>query len=144
MDANVLMQQGLTRALEEEVARIKKTGIFNLSYEVAGNPIYLEAQQELLIFRIIQETFNNCIKHSNAENCTLQLDYKSDALNIKIYDDGKGFEVEKAKQSMRAGLQNIQNRVNMLGGNMTLHSEPGCGSSLLLYIPYTNYAENKS
>jgi two-component system, NarL family, sensor kinase len=90
LNADIIIQHGLLKALEEEMQRIRQTGMFSLSYEVEGTPVYLQNQQELIIFRIIQESFNNIIKHAGASDASLLLRYSPADPAITITDNGRG------------------------------------------------------
>ncbi|MBL7749685.1 MAG: hypothetical protein JNM19_19765 [Chitinophagaceae bacterium] len=136
LNADIIIQHGLLQAIEEEIQRIRQAGLFTLEFEVAGTPIYMDNQKELIIFRIVQESFNNIIKHAHASHARLILYYDTAALTITITDDGNGFDTELAKLNSRAGLKNMSTRINILHGNMQVKSQPGKGTELLFTIPF--------
>jgi two-component system, NarL family, sensor kinase len=136
LDADIINRDGLLSAVEEELQRIKKTGYFHVSYSVTGNPVYMNSQAELVIFRIIQEAFNNIIKHAHARTASLQLHYNHKWLQIEIADDGNGFDPELVPAGHHAGLNNMEARIKLLGGKMDIKSIPGQGSSLNFIIPF--------
>lgn len=136
LDANVLLYQGLHRAVEEETERIRKTGVLELKLKVSGSPVYMDNQRELLVYRTIQEALNNVIKHAKARHCTLQLNYGNEQLEVIITDDGCGFETEAAENSGRAGLKNMRNRIKMLEGQLDIQAANGYGTQLHFAAPY--------
>lgn len=135
MNADIIIQQGLLRAVEEEIRRIRQAGLFTLEYTLAGIPVYMNAQQELIIFRIIQEAFNNIIKHSKTSSASLQLLYTDMKMQFTIADKGIGFDTELSAKNRQAGLKNMETRAKMLGGSMKIESRPGLGTSLNFTIP---------
>src|SRR5262245_25936885 len=82
MNSELISNQGLIEALERELTRIRELCLFGLEYKINGNPVFMESQKELVIFRIIQEAFNNIIKHAKATLVKLTLDYKEDHIDI--------------------------------------------------------------
>lgn len=135
LNADIISQQGLLKALEEEINRIRHTGLFHLVYEVSGNPVFMDSRKELIIFRIIQEAFNNIIKHAGAANVQLVLHFNSSTLQVALNDDGRGFDKELAGSSNRAGLKNIETRIQILKGTTQLSSQPGKGTLLEFSVP---------
>jgi signal transduction histidine kinase len=92
-------------------------------------------QRELIIFRIVQEAFNNIIKHAKASRATLSLQYNRCDLLVNIEDDGQGFETTEIHVKRNAGLKNIETRIKMLRGMMKITSIKGTGTSLSFTIP---------
>ena len=121
--------------MEEEVGRIRAARLLNIKYEASDNTVFMDSQKELIIYRIIQEAFNNILKHADAANARLLLEYNSTHLTINITDDGKGFVPVNNLQTGNAGLNNMQSRVKMLEGSMNISSQPGTGTTLLFTIP---------
>lgn len=136
LNADVIIQHGLLKATEDEMLRIRQAGLFNLDVAITGDPVYMDNQKELIIFRIIQEAFNNIIKHANAGNAKLALHYNAVRLAITISDDGKGFDTELAGSNRKAGLKNIATRIKTLKGEMHICSRPGNGTVLSFNIPF--------
>ena len=135
LNADIIIQQGLLKALEEEIERIRHTDQFELEYEVKGSPVFMDSNKELIIFRIIQEAFNNVIKHAKASVVQLQLDFCPQQLQICIADNGKGFNQDISKNRGNAGLKNMETRANILKGEMQVFSSPETGTQLLFTIP---------
>src|SRR5215469_4126424 len=91
LSSELITNHGLTQALEKEINKIKEMGLFELHYEITGNPVFMDSNKELIIFRIIQEAFNNVIKHAKASLVKLQLHYNIGQIEIFMSDDGVGF-----------------------------------------------------
>ena len=136
LNADVIIQHGLLIAIEEELHRIRQAGLFTIEFELNGTPVYMDSQKELIIFRIIQEAFNNIIKHAQAVKASLLMNYNEIELTIAIHDDGKGFDTELSAFNRQAGLKNMETRTKMLGGQMNIHSQPGQGTTLNFTIPF--------
>jgi signal transduction histidine kinase len=135
LNADIIIQQGLLQALEEEMQRIRQADQFELLYEVKGSPVFMDSNKELIIFRIIQEAFNNVIKHAKASVVQLQLDYCPDQLQILISDNGRGFDPERNRNGGNAGLKNMETRASILKGEMQVFSSAESGTNLIFTIP---------
>ena len=139
LNSDVISSHGLITAIKNEIQRIREIGLFNIDLNIAGNPVYMDTQKELIIFRIIQEAFNNIIKHANATNSTLTLNYNATALNIGIQDNGSGFvlpDISLSDKTGNAGLKNMQTRTKMIGGEMKIESVINKGTILSFILPY--------
>src|SRR5205807_832136 len=92
-----------------------------------------------MIFRIVQEGFANIARHARASHVWLSLRRQRDALLVEIGDDGQGFDLAQTHEYPRTyggmGLSNVRERVNTLGGTLSIWSLPGKGTTLHLYIP---------
>ena len=135
LNADIIIQQGLLQALDEEMHRIRQADQFELVYEVKGSPVFLDSNKELIIFRIIQEAFNNVIKHAHASVVQLQLDYCPEQLQILVTDNGRGFDPDRNKSGGNAGLKNMETRASILKGEMQVFSSAETGTTLLFTIP---------
>ncbi len=83
---------------------------------------------KLTIYRIVQEQFNNILKHAGASNIYLSLGHENKQLLLCIRDDGRGFD--KTKKTEGVGLMNMRTRASLFNGEMTIHSTPGEGCEL--------------
>ena len=140
MNSELIANQGLVEALKKETTRLSELDLFELSYHITGSPVFMDSQKELVIFRIIQEAFNNIIKHAKASLVKLNLEYKTDHINVLIADNGKGFckeEVEQNKnKESNAGLSNMQKRAMLFNGKTIIDSTVGAGTIIYVTIPY--------
>ena len=135
LNADIIIQQGLLQALDEEMHRIRQADQFELDYEVKGSPVFMDSNKELIIFRIIQEAFNNVIKHANASAVQLQLDYCPEQIQILVTDNGRGFDPERNRNGGNAGLKNMETRAQILKGEMQVFSSAESGTNLIFTIP---------
>ena len=136
LNADIIIQQGLLQALEEEIQRIRQADPFIIEFELTGTPVYFDAQKELVIFRIIQEAFNNTIKHARATLVKLSLHYNETKLIVTLKDNGLGFDTHLYEHKGHAGLKNMETRVTVLKGTMNIDSQPGRGTSISFNIPF--------
>lgn len=140
MNPEIIESHGLIKALELELKKIKKVGLFNTDFILSGNTVFMNSQKELVIYRIIQESFNNIIKHAKAKNVLLKLHYSHSSLNTIIKDDGKGFvlgqTLKKDLSIQQSGLTNMKKRASLINGSLYVSTEPGKGTTINLTIPY--------
>ncbi|MBI3139724.1 MAG: sensor histidine kinase [Sphingobacteriales bacterium] len=132
---------GLVRALEQELELFRKTGFYTRLH-VQGSSRKLEPEKELIIFRILQESLNNIIRHAEANSITVSIVYLDNRLELQIQDDGKGASMEQldmeGNSNRSLGLRNMSSRAKMIGGTFSIKSEPGNGTIIKLNIPFNN------
>lgn len=136
LNSDYIQTVELKDLIAEEMARINRTGIISATMKEGGSPQKLPYQNKLIVFRIIQESLHNIIKHAEATAVTVVVNYSGDTIEISVQDNGKGFDVEGAKQAGGLGLQNISSRTTLIGGKALIKSSPGQGAIISLTIPY--------
>ena len=134
MSSEIILNNGFIRALEFEITQLNKSGLFKLKLQVTGEPVFLESQRELVLFRIVQEALNNIVKHAAARAITIFLHYNEQLMSLKITDDGKGFANGKNVET-GTGLANMKRRAGLLQGNFTINSQLGNGTEINIKIP---------
>lgn len=97
----------------------------------------IKEKLKLVIYRVIQESFNNVVKHSNATKVTLKLYKTEHFLNLKIEDDGQGFsfEEEDTKVRSRLGLNNMRERAELSGGVFHVDVDQMAGTRINVIWP---------
>lgn len=130
---------GFARSLEKFVDHLKKTRIYNISFNKIGQEYRLPAEKEIILLRMSQEILNNIVKHANATNIDISIIYETDSYRIKISDDGKGFDVaavaaDPDKQDSN-GLKNLRNRAAVIGAELNIASRPGAGTTVIIDLP---------
>jgi signal transduction histidine kinase len=107
--------------------------------EIEGLDARLPADVETAVFRVVQEALTNVLRHSGATSVLIQMARAGGRLSIEIEDDGKGFEpdaVATPESSGRGlGLLGIRERVELLGGSVTIDSTPGEGTRVAVTVP---------
>jgi len=138
LNSELIANQGLIEVLKNEIDRLKELDLFALNYTITGTAVFMDSQKELVIFRIIQEAFNNIIKHAKASIVKLSLHYDVEELKILITDNGKGFHNEAIAENNKstAGLSNMNKRAKVLNGKTIIQSRPQGGTSVYITIPY--------
>lgn len=136
LNAEALLQHGLLPGLDEEVSRLRILNRFELQYEVNGFTSYMDPQREIVIYRIIQEGFQNILKHAEATRTQLLLHFHPDYVHVSLTDNGKGFNPSDRTSTRSTGLINMENRIKFLKGDFQIHSGPNKGTRILFTIPY--------
>lgn len=132
---------GLVRAVEYELDMIKKTGVHKTSFNVEGKIKKLEPQTELILFRIVQETLHNIIKHAEASSIWISARYTENDLGLEIKDNGKGFHpTAESDQDTDSGLgiRNMHNRAWLIGAKFNLNSIKNEGTSVTIVLPFVS------
>ncbi|RYG44996.1 MAG: PAS domain-containing sensor histidine kinase, partial [Chitinophagaceae bacterium] len=93
----------------------------------------LDRNQKLTIFRTIQESLNNVIRHAKANSVNIDISRNADQITLRITDDGIGFQKDSVKKG--AGLKNISNRVYLINGDFQIKSKPGNGCQINISFP---------
>jgi signal transduction histidine kinase len=96
--------------------------------------IFLGKDQELQLFRIVQELVSNTIKYAEASKIEISLVNRETVLNFGYIDNGNGFDVSEAKKVKGLGITGIENRAAILGANLTIDSSLGNGISVFLKL----------
>ena len=136
LNPEVVTSIGLTSAIQTEIDRFKRLQFIETQFVVNGDERSIDAKDELIIFRIIQEFFSNTIKHSKAKNLEVIMDYTPSELLINLKDDGRGFDSEVMRKG--SGLINITSRAKMINATVDMQSEKGKGVTLSFKYPLNN------
>ena len=137
LNGNHLQLLGIHDILELEIDRLNKSGCIMAKLETSGVHREITAQRRLILFRIIQETVQNTLKHSNATKVFIEINYLENNLEIIVNDNGSGFDNSQNNLKKNGlGLQNIKSRTFLLGGECWISSELGAGASIKIKIPY--------
>ncbi|WP_039944536.1 sensor histidine kinase [Thermicanus aegyptius] len=106
-----------------------------IDFKVVGMEERLPSTTEVAIFRLVQESLNNIIKHAEATMVQVLLEFKPLKLTIRIKDNGKGMPAEALKKENSFGLIGMKERVKLLQGEMEIRSKPGRGTEILIQVP---------
>lgn len=107
-----------------------------INYQVKGAPRRLAGDQENNLLRIGQESVANAVRHSGAEAIDVSLVFEPRQVELRVRDNGRGFDVEAASQGHGGhyGLLGIRERAAQIGGELTLSSSPGQGTEVKVRV----------
>jgi signal transduction histidine kinase len=147
----VLDTLGLVAAARQHAKNTLQPLNINVSVEAKGTEMRFPPDVEAALFRVIQGSVGNIIKHSKAKNASIVLVYQPDEFSLTIRDDGQGFDVSRltdVEESGRGrGLFSMRERIGFLGGTSGVESKMGAGTTVWAKIPIgqdIRYGENKS
>ncbi|MBI3941803.1 MAG: PAS domain S-box protein, partial [Chloroflexi bacterium] len=132
----LLERLGLVAALRQHLATYANQHGIEAQFETVGwEDVRLPPEIGITIYRIVQEALTNAARHAHASRVGVLLERRQDQLMVLVEDNGVGFDPDAAWQKGRLGLLGIRERTEMLGGNLTVESEAGKGTTLFVEIP---------
>ena len=139
LNTDYVAELGLIRSIEYELEMIKKTGSYEIQFDIKGKAYRLQPQQELIFFRIVQEGLHNIIRHAKATVIDIELIFEPEMFILKITDNGVGFDSSQLAlnnyNGLGLGLRNMHNRANMINTEFKLMSTLEKGTTLILTLP---------
>jgi two-component system sensor histidine kinase UhpB len=130
---------GLEAALGELAQRHAELLRVPIAYRFRGSRDRVPPDVELVLYRVAQEALTNASKHARATRVEVEVDRRSELIRLTVRDDGRGFDVERFRDTRGAGvglgLFGMEERLALVGGDLRIVSEPGAGSELQASIP---------
>ena len=131
---------GLVPTLQRYIMTFQEETGIAVTFKTRGVYDDIKPVISLTVFRIVQEAISNIRKHAFAQNAAINLEFLEKELKLYIYDDGRGFIVDKLKfkdEDINSGfgLFSMRERVELMNGELQLNSEPGKGTRLNITIP---------
>lgn len=133
-----LDELGTQAAIEALADRMRSRGIdvelrVDLDWE-AGRAVARHRDEiETAVYRITQEAMTNGLKHSGADSLNVEIAEAGGQVTVRVHDDGRGFDPSERPDGF--GLTGMRERVELLGGNLEVQSEPGAGTTLTARLP---------
>jgi signal transduction histidine kinase len=117
-----------------------------IDVQVTGRARRLPNAVESHLLRIAQEALTNALRHAHAREISLQLHFAHDQVSLRVQDDGQGLDDKTGEPASVAhlGLAGIRERVAQMGGHLTLHSRPGCGTEVVVKVPVLSPSEPRA
>ena len=137
MMPGLLTRFGLDEAIEDLFEQVDDIQGLSAKVNINENAGRIAENQEIMIYRIIQELVNNTLKHAKAKNISLNLNYDGDILKVQYADDGVGFEMKPETGYTSIGMKGIESRISYLNGSINIESEIGNGLLCHISVPVT-------
>ncbi|WP_133775708.1 PAS domain-containing sensor histidine kinase [Pseudomonas graminis] len=135
-----ILDAGIASAIEWQARRFEARTQIPCLVQVPDNLPSLPDATAIGLFRILQESLTNVMRHAEAHTVELSLTLSDDVLCMRIADDGKGFDL-RAERPASFGLVGMRERVLIMGGQLHLDTLPGEGTTLRIHIPLDPVAE---
>ncbi|MFB9520393.1 GAF domain-containing sensor histidine kinase [Streptomyces cremeus] len=131
-----LDEDGLVATLRTQVQVMDRAHTARVVFDSRGVRALPAAQEEALL-RVAQEALHNALRHSGATRVDVVLEKRTaDRTRLTVTDDGRGFDPAGVRRAGRhLGLVSMRDRASGVGGTLTVHSEPGKGTTITLEVP---------
>jgi two-component system NarL family sensor kinase len=141
LSSELIQNAGLIKAIEIQVMQLQKTGKYHILMDIQGNYQYLDEQREIILFRILQESINNIVRHANAQEIIILLSYLTTHVKLYIQDNGNGFDSDinlpgYYKKNATSGIGNMLKRAKMIEAELSINSKRGGGTAICITVPY--------
>ncbi len=138
---------GLLAALRWYTNEITTRSGLQINITSHGNKPALSSDVRAVVFRIAQEAINNVVRHANASQLDIQLDYTDDNIYLRVEDNGQGFNTDvvlkkKPGKPTAWGLLGMSERASLVSGTCNIFSHPGKGTLIELNVPIVGETEN--
>ena len=130
---SALDDHGLVPALEGQVRRFGDQHGIDARLKTQGQADSLGDDQQLVVYRVAQEALANVARHSAAEHVEVDLVARDSGLDLCVRDDGVGFHSNIRPTGL--GLNGMAERARLVGGELTVQSAPGVGTTVTLHVP---------
>lgn len=132
-NATAMIDKGLIPAVRIVANQLKSSEKLHVEVTNIDLKKKIKNFMELQLFRVIQELLTNTIKHAHASTVNIQFSEEEDTINVVYEDDGIGFNPSKIGEGI--GMSNMNNRMAKIGGSLTVDSNPGDGTTVILNVP---------
>lgn len=132
---HILDHLDLIPAIEWHMQEFQKRTRIQCKWVLCEGEIPLDKERAIAVFRIVQEALTNVARHAKASRVTVEVLRNEDSLQLKIEDNGVGFDEEKLNDPHSFGLIGIQERALYLKGQVTIKGVPQKGTTIALTIP---------
>jgi signal transduction histidine kinase len=139
MNPDRIVEMGVFKAITEELKQLSDKKLFEIDIhipQIFQDTIQLKPDLQLVIFRIYQEAVKNIIKYAEATKIKFEVEKSENKLIISIIDNGKGFDTTGLSSVSGIGLRNMQKRLAIFGGNVTVKSTINEGTCIQLIVSY--------
>lgn len=125
---------GLIPTIKKYIATMSDFNEQEIDFTIIGEEKRLDSKYEVALFRLMQESLQNAIKHAEASLIKVKLEIQSNQITLLIVDNGKGFDVSE-KKDHSFGLVGMRERVEMLDGKLEINSKSNKGTIVYIQVP---------
>ncbi len=138
---SLLDDLGLSAAMEWQLGEFEKRAGIKTSFNAPQEEIPIPDAAKTALFRIFQESLTNVARHAAAKELSVSLKEEEQHLVMTIADNGKGFDRLKVAEKKTLGILGMKERSEMIGGSYEINSIPGEGTSVIVSVPVSKFAD---
>ncbi|TDQ36921.1 sensor histidine kinase [Aureibacillus halotolerans] len=131
---------GLIPTLKRYLATIEEYNKLTIHFRNLGEERRISSRLEVALFRLVQEATQNAVKHAEATEINVKIEISHQQSMVVVKDNGKGFDPEE-RNDKSFGLLGMRERVDLLEGEMTIHSALGKGTNITIMVPTNEASE---
>ncbi len=128
---------GLATAAESFCNEVAEKQKVEIEFRHSCIPSKIPKEVALSLFRVLQEAVQNAVKHSGVRHFKAELRGRPDGIELSVSDEGTGFNQREAVRSAGLGLISMRERVQLVNGEFSIDSKPGCGTTIHARVPLT-------
>jgi signal transduction histidine kinase len=132
--ARPLEELGLVPAIRQMAEEAAVHSGLVLKLEIADNIPEMSPDVEQCLYRVAQEAVTNVLQHARAKELAVQMGFHENRIWLTVRDNGVGFDVKSINGSKHFGLMGMQERVNVIRGDLKITSQPGIGTTMQLTV----------
>lgn len=126
---------GLVSAAQSFCRELSEQRNVRIVFKHANIPATVPKEISLCLFRVLQEALQNAVKHSGAQDFTVEVLGTNEGISLTVSDSGIGFDVRYAVNRRGVGLVSMRERLRLVNGELSIQSVPGRGTTVLARIP---------
>nr|WP_295863682.1 ATP-binding protein [uncultured Chitinophaga sp.] len=132
-----LISRGLAAAISFELEWLEHSQVFTIIFNNNAHTLPAASDKEIIIFRLFQEILNNTVRHSKASEIKTDLTFAANTLTLTVSDNGIGFDLNETMKLYKGmGLQHLYKRAGIIGGHVSIVTQPGIGATTTISVPY--------
>jgi signal transduction histidine kinase len=131
---------GIVEAIKTYAADFCRRVPLRLTVRLDGEAVAVSEDQAIALFRILQEALTNVARHAGASHVGVALACMNGVVQLEVRDDGRGLPPEQERSRRALGIVGMRDRARFLGGDLTVSSMPGRGTTVTAHIPIAEVA----
>lgn len=131
----ILEELGLQAGVQQEFESFQRMTGIPTGYTAVKVPELAPSDVSLTLYRVLQESLRNVHKHSDSPKVTVRIEGSPDGVELRVWDEGDGFDLDEALKKGGLGLISMEERVRLVNGKLTIQSAPGRGTLVTAFVP---------